>query len=329
MRNRMLAVVATLGLILTTAATGCAKRAVAKVNGQTITRERFLRELEDQQGKQVLDNMITMMLIEQGAKKEGASVSAAEVKDYVDHYAKQMKERGGDFDKMLKETGRKRADVEKVYRIQLLLGKMLMTEDDLKKHFEDNRKQFDVAAEAEYSKIVVKEKEEAEKLRKQIADGEKKFADVAKEVSIDQVTKDKGGKAYPLREGWSIGEEQEKFLFGEDTKPGDLSPVIESQRPQGWMILKLDSRKAGKKVTYQEIRWRVWDALWRRKLMMPEGVQQLIDKLKKDARLDILDDRYKSIEKEYKELREKKPTPPPPPPPPPRPMPPPTPPPSE
>jgi len=325
MNNRMLAVVATLGLILTTAATGCAKRAVAKVNGQVITRERLLKELEDQQGKQVLDNLITVMLIEQEAKNKGASVSSAEVKGYVDHYAKQMKERGQDFDEMLEQTGKTRADLEKVYRIQLLLGKMLMSEDDLKKHFDDNRKQFDKPAKTEYSKIVVQEQEEAEKIRKQIADGEKEFADVAKEVSIDQVTKEKGGKASPVQEGWPMGEEQEKFLFGEDTKPGDLSPVIESQYPKGWMVLKLDSREPGKKVTYQEIKWEVWQALWRRKLMMPEGVQQFIENVKKKARLEILDDRYKSIEKEYKELKEKKaeprpPMPPMPPPPPPPPM---------
>ena len=321
MNNRMLAVVATLGLILTTAATGCAKRAVAKVNGQVITRERLLKELEDQQGKQVLDNLITVMLIEQEAKNKGASVSSAEVKGYVDHYAKQMKERGQDFDEMLEQTGKTRADLEKVYRIQLLLGKMLMSEDDLKKHFDDNRKQFDKPAKTEYSKIVVQEQEEAEKIRKQIADGEKEFADVAKEVSIDQVTKEKGGKASPVQEGWPMGEEQEKFLFGEDTKPGDLSPVIESQYPKGWMVLKLDSREPGKKVTYQGVKWEVWQALWRRKLMMPEGVQQFIENVKKKARLEILDDRYKSIEKEYKELKEKKaePRPPMPPMPPPRP----------
>jgi len=321
MNNRMLAVVATLGLILTTAATGCAKRAVAKVNGQVITRERLLEELEDQQGKQVLDNLITVMLIEQEAKNKGASVSSAEVKGYVDHYAKQMKERGQDFDEMLEQTGKTRADLEKVYRIQLLLGKMLMSEDDLKKHFDDNRKQFDKPAKTEYSKIVVQEQEEAEKIRKQIADGEKEFADVAKEVSIDQVTKEKGGKASPVQEGWPMGEEQEKFLFGEDTKPGDLSPVIESQYPKGWMVLKLDSRESGKKVTYQGVKWEVWQALWRRKLMMPEGVQQFIENVKKKARLEILDDRYKSIEKEYKELKEKKaePRPPMPPMPPPRP----------
>jgi foldase protein PrsA len=194
MRNRMLALVATVGLILTTAATGCAKRTIAKVNGEDITEQQLVDELEAQQGRDMLDYLITKTLIQQEARTKKVSVSEAEAKEYVDHIAKQMEDQGQKFSDFLEQRGMTRQDVEQRYRdFYLLLGKLLMTPEELKKDFEDNRNRFDVPAEVNYSRIIVKTKDDADKVRKQLEGGDKSFADLAKEVSIDEATKDKGG----------------------------------------------------------------------------------------------------------------------------------------
>lgn len=327
MTNRMLAAVATLGLILTTAATGCAKRAVAKVNGETITREQLVKELEDQQGKRVLDYLIMVTLVEQQAKEKKVKVTPEETKAYVNFFAERMNKQGGDFDKMLKDSGMTRADLEKRYRFQLLVGKMLMSDEDLKKHFEENQERlFNKPAEATYRRIIVKEEDEAEKVRNRIVEGDEDFGTVAKEVSTDTATKENGGLVQqPATERTTWDEKQKEFLFGEDTKAGDISEVVESKWPAGWMIMKLESRQEGQKVKYEDVKWEVWDSLFREKTMPPEqAAQTMIDDLKKEARLQIFDDRYKSILEEYEDLKkgekETPPGPPGPPPPPPPPQ---------
>ena len=71
--------------------------------------------------------------------------------------------------------------------------------------------------------------------------------------------------------------------------------------------MKLESKKKSEKVKYEDVKWEVWDALFREKTMPPlQAAQNLIDDLKKNARLQILDDRYKSILDEYEDLKKGK-----------------------
>ncbi|MFH1601944.1 MAG: SurA N-terminal domain-containing protein [Candidatus Shapirobacteria bacterium] len=98
---------------------------VATVNRQPITRLELIKSLEEQSGKQTLDNLITEKLISQEAKAKGIAISEQEINDEIESVRQRLSEQGQDLDTLLNAQGIGLAQVREQIKIQKTLEKLV------------------------------------------------------------------------------------------------------------------------------------------------------------------------------------------------------------
>lgn len=120
---------------------------VALVDGYPITRLSVIRDLEKQGGKQVLDGLVTKRLIQSEAQKKGVSVSEDEITAEVDRITKLAEAQGLTLENALSYQGQTMDQLLENIRLQKMIEKILsdkvsVSEEEMKKYFEDNKDQF-------------------------------------------------------------------------------------------------------------------------------------------------------------------------------------------
>lgn len=253
-------------LAATVLLTGCGKKDVAAtVNGKPITIEDYEREYKMQaqqamaqygedflmqkspDGKQTmgeimrqntLDNMVRFEIYKQDAEEKGIKITDkdvdAEYKKMVDMYGGEEK-----LQDALKENNLTADQMREYMKTNLLMQqyqqKMLKelepTEEELKKYYEGHKDEFKTA---EASHILVKTKEEAEAIKKEL-DGGADFAKLAKEKSLDTGSAQNGGSLGQFSPGQMVKEFDEKVF---SMKPGEISDPVKTQF--GFHIIKLE-----------------------------------------------------------------------------------------
>ena len=178
--------------------------------------------------------------------------------------------------------------------------KIIATDADAKKFYEDNPSQFEQPemVRASHVLIMTQDKdgkplsdEQKKEKRKQIEDLLKRaragedFAKLAKDYSEDPGSKDKGGE-YEFRRGQMVPE-FEKAAFS--LKTNEVSDVVTTQ--YGYHIIKLSENKPARKIPYTEVETRLKDGLKARS--MQQQMPDLVNKLKKEADVQILDETLK------------------------------------
>lgn len=116
---------------------------VAIINGKPLTRLALDQELEKNYGAQTMDNLVTKSLIFQEAKKQNVSVSDKEVQDQIDSIDKSLKNQGSSLQQALTYQGQTMNQLKESILIQktvegILKGKITVSDDDIKKYFDDN-----------------------------------------------------------------------------------------------------------------------------------------------------------------------------------------------
>lgn len=117
---------------------------VAMVNGRPVTRFAVVQELEKQNGKSVVDNLVTKALIEQEASKKGISVSTDDINAELAKIETDLQSQGQTLDQVLEMQGLTKSDVEENLRVKLYIEKILadkvqVSEDDVKKYYDENK----------------------------------------------------------------------------------------------------------------------------------------------------------------------------------------------
>jgi hypothetical protein len=133
----------------------------AVVNGQPVSRFSVISRLEKKGGKDMVDGIITEILVYQEAKKLNAMPTDSEVKAEVEKVKKQIQESGQNLDALLAFQKMTLKDLEAQIKIQktvekILSDKIVVTEEEITKFIEDNKssipsdmKQEEVRAAAE------------------------------------------------------------------------------------------------------------------------------------------------------------------------------------
>ncbi|MHB0866846.1 MAG: peptidyl-prolyl cis-trans isomerase [Thermoleophilia bacterium] len=204
--------------------TGCGdlpKSAVAEVNGKVITREDLDRNIEDlkvqyqNQGgfpesgtpeytemqKQVAERLVNEEILWFEADKLNIKVTDQEINDQLDTYKQQA---GGDeqFQSQLKEKNYTEDRLKDQIRKSLLFQKLYpevtkdaaaVTDEQALKYFNENPTLFQQAETRTVRHILVKDEATANQVEARLAAGED-FATLAKELSTDPGSKDKGGE---------------------------------------------------------------------------------------------------------------------------------------
>jgi peptidyl-prolyl cis-trans isomerase C len=255
---------------------------------------------------QLLDRLIMMELLASKATdedkkrgKETATKRVAEIKTRAgsdEALERQLKMVGlslDEFESKLAEEAIAEAVLERGLSPEV-------TDAEAKKFYEENPSRFEQPEMARASHILVMTKDEQgndlpeekkkEKL-KQIEDLLKKaragedFAELAKKHSEDPGSKDKGGE-YVFPRGQMVPE-FEKAAFS--LKTNEVSDVVTTQ--YGYHIIKLSEKMPAKKVSYEEIAPKIKEALKAQE--MQQGLAQYIEKLRKEADVQILDKNLK------------------------------------
>ncbi|WP_420266147.1 peptidylprolyl isomerase [Candidatus Magnetominusculus dajiuhuensis] len=186
------------------------------------------------------------------------------------------------------EYVRKIEDYKKVNSINALVQKAFkpemaqVTPDEVKAYYDNNTKDFTMPEQVKASHILVKTEEEAKAAAEKIQKGAD-FASVAKEVSIDKMTADKGGDLGFFSKG------QMQPSFDEAAfklKTGELSAPVKTTF--GYHIIKLTDMKPAKKVDFDSAK---------------DMITQLLTEQKKNK---AFDDYYMGVEKGYNVVMDKK-----------------------
>ena len=133
------------------------------------------------------------------------------------------------------------ADMRKRLVVQRLMREYqkppTISDEEAKKYYDDNPGLFS-STQIKASHILVKDEDVAKKLRAELAADPSKFADKAKELSIDKTSGAKGGDLGKFGQGRMVPE-FERVAFA--LKPGEISEPVKTQ--YGWHIILLDGAR--------------------------------------------------------------------------------------
>lgn len=214
---------------------GCKEKdnIIAKVGNDTVTTDSFSEKvmsappayqayINTEPGKkQFVDLLVREKLILESAKQ--AAINKREeykkaLNDFKQEQEKQLKdyEDGLMIDMYLKEVQENIAFAK---------------EDEINKYYEEHKQDFTNPIAVTAKHILVSTKEEAKNALDRINKGEK-FDVIAKEISTDKVSAQKGGQIGPFRRG-ELVKEFEDVVF--NLKKGEISDIVET--PFGFHII--------------------------------------------------------------------------------------------
>ncbi len=256
----ILATIMALSISLTACKSG---DAVAKVNDEVITKDELYQALVEQNGAQVLDNMITMKVIDQEAKKQKVTVTEEDINKDLDALKSSY---GGEaeFNSALQYFGYDIEDLKKDISLNLKIKKLIepsitITEDEILEYFEENKDSLGEEEQVRARHILVETEDEAKKVKGKLDAGED-FADLAKEYSLDD-SKDSGGELGFFSKGKMV-KEFEDAAFSLDTN--EISEPVKSEF--GYHIIQLEERKDAKEATLDEVKDQIKDAILNNKI---------------------------------------------------------------
>lgn len=242
---------------------------LATVNGTAITSEDFDREVKalpeyirgmadtPQGKKEMIDTLVMRELILQQAAKEGL-------------------DKGKEIDEKLAEL--KKRIVVDTYLKKKVETDAKITDDELKKFYNQNLDKFKSGEQVKASHILVKGEQEAKDILAQLKGGAT-FEDLAKAKSVDS-SASKGGDLGWFGKGTMVPA-FEKAAFG--LKEGELSGIVKSEF--GFHIIKLTGKRAAGTRSFDESKEQIKTALMPSK--QQEIFMQLKEDLKKGAKIEL------------------------------------------
>jgi hypothetical protein len=120
---------------------------VAVVNGKPVFTYTLIKQLEKQYGKTVLDDMVAKELVKQTIRQEKAEPSAEDIKTEIDKIVKNLETQGTTLDAALTKEGITQKQLEETIAVQkgmekILQSELVVTEDEIKKYFTENKTAF-------------------------------------------------------------------------------------------------------------------------------------------------------------------------------------------
>lgn len=243
---------------------------IATVNGTAITEadlgfvaEDFASELArvpDSEKRRILtDVLVDMTLVAQAAEKAG-------IQDKPD-----FKER---MDYLRLRTLRNTYITDDV--------QPQVTDADLKARYESEIKKFQGPEEVHAKHILVAKKEEAEAIIKELQNGGD-FDKIAKEKSIDTGSGAQGGDLGYFTHGQMV-KPFEDAAFALEVGQITKEPI---QTEFGWHIIKVEDKRKQAPPSFDQVKDRLRD------MMLREKFSAVLAGLRKDSKIDILDDTAK------------------------------------
>ncbi|MGU3471461.1 peptidylprolyl isomerase [Paenibacillus sp. D51F] len=232
---------------------------VASVNGEKISKDELYEAMVPSAGTTALDSLITMKLVDQEASNKKIEVTEDEMAKELADVKKNFGSESAFVD-ALKQAGLSEDVLNNQLQMQVQLRKLLkdkvkVTDADIQKYYDENKASFATEEQVKASHILVKTKEEADAIEKQLKDGGD-FAAIAKEKSTDTGSAANGGDLGYFGKGAMVPE-FEKAAF--DLKVGEISAPIKSD--YGYHIIKVIDHKQASTPTLEEKKAEITETL--------------------------------------------------------------------
>jgi peptidyl-prolyl cis-trans isomerase C len=253
----------------------CAKKddgkVLATIDDDKITLQEFNKELD-----KIPMNMKMLVASESGKKNY---LDRLVVKKLLMKEASKAKiEDDKEFQDRLK-------DIKEQLIIEALLKKKItadtqLSEDDLKKYYEEHKEDFKKDREINTRHILLKTEEEAKQVQAKLQKGED-FTELAKKYSIDPNVKQSGGEIGFQPKGSLIPEfENAAYKLN---KAGQVSGIVKTQF--GYHIIRLEGIKPPSYVPFEEVKDFIKQKNAQEK--QKEVLEKYIEELKKNAKITI------------------------------------------
>jgi len=289
-----------------------AEAVAAKVNGVAISQvevDRAAKAIASQNpampedpkaaGQKAIEQLVTAEVLYQAGKK----IEIKDLDKLVSEQIVKARERfpnPEEYKKALDSFGMTEKELETIARKDIVINKLLekevapdvkVTDDEMKKFYDENMEKFKTAEMVKASHILVgvdekasaeekaKAKEKAEAILKRVKGGED-FAEIAKKESTCPSGK-QGGDLGAFGKGQMVPE-FEKVAFS--LKPGETSGIVETQF--GFHIIKLTEKREAGYMKIEDVKERLQEFLVSQKRVKAFG--DYVEKLKKEAKIEIM-----------------------------------------
>ncbi|BCG56638.1 peptidylprolyl isomerase [Paenibacillus sp. URB8-2] len=214
---------------------------IANVAGQSITQRQWQDELQKRHGDEVLLVMLNRIAVGAEAKKLGISISDQEVDRELKTAASGYGSEEQYYAQMESELGMSKEEVreETAYRLRLqavATAGIVINDGEIDEYLQQNPDRFRPVKEIGLSIIKVSSYMEAERALDRLEAGED-FADLAKEISIDEDSRLHGGRVGMVEEDdpfWP----QELLKTAAGLNPGDVAGPFQIEG--GYAVIQTD-----------------------------------------------------------------------------------------
>ncbi|SYX87045.1 SurA N-terminal domain-containing protein [Paenibacillus alvei] len=240
------------------AASSDSSSVVASVGSHKITRAEWNRELEQQYGGLVLEQMLTNQAAEQEAKSLGVEVTSEEVTREIKRQMKGYESEEAYYQAMKEQLGMSPEQLSQDMRNQLLLEKIAtygidISDADIDEYMREHKGEYEPINSYQMAHITVSNIADAEAIIGRIKQGES-FGFLAGELSLDSFSSQQGGRI-----GWI--DEDDPFIDHAELNQVSLMEVGDTSNPvkikDGYVIIQLTGKKEVRPEQHDEMRERI------------------------------------------------------------------------
>ncbi len=270
-------------------AAGSRSDIVATVGNSVITRRQFEDELIHRAGPLLLVRIIDEAVIRRAARQAGIEAT----KEQVELKMTQAAARAGsvaDLELVLKRRGRTVADYRAEMELAALWDSLVrreiqVTDEQLRDYYNKHLDEFKHGDQVRMRLYLGSTRQNAEAF-KQMLDAGGDFAGLARSVSEDPSTKDKGGDA-----GWIERDDYVAAItdVAFALRKGETSDIIKV--PDGWAVIRVEDRRPAGVRPFEEVRDEIRRRVVREKLNATR--KEWLVKQRKQAHVVIPDKRLR------------------------------------
>ncbi|PAE34985.1 peptidylprolyl isomerase [Bacillus sp. 7884-1] len=225
-------------------------KAIAKINGDAISKDELYNVMVKQYGAATVEQLIADKIVASEAKKQKITISDEELNKEVD----KLKESYGgeeDFEQVLASNNTTVDVLKEDLKNYLTMRKLIepqikITDEELKTYFDENKDSLGEAEQVKASHILIEDESTAKEIKQKLADGAD-FAELAKEYSTDEGSKENGGELGFFPRGTMVTEFEDVAF---SLPINEISEPVKSD--YGYHIIKVEEKKEAKEANFDE-----------------------------------------------------------------------------
>jgi foldase protein PrsA len=225
-------------------------KAIAKINGDSISKDELYDVMVEQYGAATVEQLIADKIVASEAKKQKITISDEELNKEVD---KLKESYGGEevFDQVLASNNTTVDVLKEDLKNYLTMRKLIepqieITDEELKTYFDENKDSLGEAEQVKASHILVEDEETAKEIKQKLGDGAD-FAELAKEYSTDEGSKENGGELGFFPRGTMVTEFEDVAF---SLSINEISEPVKSD--YGYHIIKVEEKKEAKEASFYD-----------------------------------------------------------------------------